>query len=105
MDYDEIAAALVDASLGYHTAESALLHAERYLRITQGFEDSFLCGCERCLTLYSGDGLRAVEDALRWWESVPEGRKERVRRLVRVTRGRPWIEQVTASLLYPTSGP
>ncbi len=38
-----------------------------------------------------------------WSSSSP--RKQRARRLVRVTDGRPWVEQVTASLLYPTEGP
>lgn len=99
MDIDEIAAALVDASLGYHTAESALRHAEDYLT------DETTCWCERCLALYGGDLRRSVEDALRCWAGVPDDRKAKVRRFVRVMNGRPWIEQVTASLRYPTSGP
>lgn len=93
---NEIAAALVEASVGYYNARGALLEAEAYLR---GEKAS---GSERCLACYKGDLRAMVEADLRYWNGLTEGRKARVRAIVEATKGWSWPEATALSLAWPT---
>lgn len=95
----EIAAALLEASIGYHTARSAFRHAQDYL------DDVRACWCERCLCCFRGDLRKAVSADLRYWECVSDERKQRARFIVQRTKDWKWVEATTLSMLYPTMIP
>lgn len=99
MDVEEITCALVDASIGYHTADGAERHAEAFLR------GETRCACERCLSGFGGDLRKAVAADLRYWSKLSEPRRESVRAFVRETRGMGTMERATASMRYPTALP
>lgn len=95
----EIAAALIEASIGYHTARSALRHAQECL------EGGETCWCERCLCCFGGDLQKAVSADLRYWERVSEERKQQVRLILQRTKDWDWAEATTLSMMYPTMTP
>lgn len=98
MNAEEIAAALVEASIGYFTARVALAVAERYLA---GETADF---SERCLACFGGDLRKMVETDLRYWRSLSEERKAQARLVVGKTKDWNWVEAATLSMLYPTTG-
>lgn len=92
----EIAAAVLEASIGYHTARSALMHVERYLAAET------VCACERCLSCFKGKLREGVERDLRYWQSISEERRRRAREFLKATKDANLLEAMTASMLYPT---
>ena len=95
----EIAAALVEGSIGFYTGRAALLTAERFL---SGAETD---GSERCVACYGGDLKRMVSADLRYFNGISDERKRAAREFVLATKDWNWLEATTASLLHPTHGP
>lgn len=93
----EIAAALVDASIGYFSARSALMTAQRYL------DGETTDWSERCLACFGGDLRQMVKSDLRQWANAQEERKRRVREFVKRTKDADWADATTASMFYPTT--
>jgi len=95
-----VVAAMVDGSIGYHSARSARLMVEYALK-------GRFWGCERTGACFHNDPLEEILHDIRYfeaWEKTNPAHVERVIAFAKATEDLSWIERTTAGLMYPTLG-
>ena len=92
-------AAMVDASIGYHSFTSA------EIRIRELMEDRYVSGCERTSACFGGDSIEAIAHDFRYFKAVEERDPEKAKRViefVKETAKLSHMGQWAVSSLYPT---
>ena len=92
--------AMIEGSIGYHSAE----HAKRLIQDYMNGErrDS----CERCYCCYGSDLEAMIMRDVEYFLYLEKHNQEKVERIMEYTKqtiGLSNIEQMTASMLYPTA--
>lgn len=96
LNHQDMVYALVEASVGYHTANGAEQHVEAYLC------GQNRCSCERCLSCFKGDLRAAVESDMRHWETIPEEQRKCAKASIGPFEQQKTMQQLAFSLSYPT---
>ncbi len=94
-----VIAAMVDGSIGYHTAD----HAKRIIqRFRKGKTVDY---CERCAACYSCDlTIMLAHDVIRF-EQLEASKQNAIIEYVEAMSGRDYMVQLTGSMLYPDHRP
>lgn len=96
-----VIAAMIDGSIGYHSARSAELMVNYTLK-------GVYWGCERTGACFGNDPVEEILHDIRYFQHVEEESPEKVKAVIafaEATKDLSWVERTTAGLMYPTTGP
>ena len=93
-----IIAAMIDGSIGYHSAKHAQQLIEKYVKgDTQDH-------CERCLSCFKADLEAMILHDIKCFEHVPQDKQQKLIKFAKSTMNLTEMEQTTIGLMYPTMG-
>ena len=98
---DWLIAAMVDGSIGYHSPQSARRLIESALK------GETRDACERCIACYKGNLLDMIESDVGGMRFLEKHHPEKIGRIIQIVQqlnNLTQIQQMTASMMYPTMG-